>query len=63
MIDPTYAKLMQHWGKRHKIVVVGYGDIDQPDEMCVECDTCHEVLVTFDRYSEEGDKNGADSGA
>ena len=41
----SYYKLKAHRGLKHEISIVGYGDGDQ---YAVECDTCNEVLVSFD---------------
>lgn len=51
----TYDKLKQHIG--HEIVVVGYalknfrtGDRVTPyQSVSVECDTCNEVLISYDK--------------
>lgn len=39
-----YEKLKDHIG--HKIVCVSYGDPDNPDDICIECEDCNEVLVS-----------------
>lgn len=42
----SYRDLITHVG--HKIVVVTYGDPDDPDNVAVECEDCCEVLLDFD---------------
>lgn len=46
----NFNDLASHCG--HKIVVATYGD--PPVCVAVECLTCHEVLVTHERFTEEG---------
>jgi len=43
-------KLIGHIG--HKIVCVAYGDIDDPRDVCIECETCGCVLVSAENYDE-----------
>lgn len=43
----TYNDLRFHIG--HTVVVVGYGDPDNPDNVAVECEDCCEVLLDFNR--------------
>lgn len=38
-----FDDLIRHYG--HKIVVVRYGDENDPDSVSIECETCHEVLI------------------
>jgi len=47
--DPVaaYEQLMNHIG--HKIVVVAYGEADDPENISIECETCYETLVSFER--------------
>jgi hypothetical protein len=42
-----YYDLENHIG--HEIVIVGYGKGQCPDNISIECITCGEVLVDFDR--------------
>ena len=45
-----YEELRQHLG--HLIVAVSYGDpdgSDAPENVAIECETCDEVLLDFDR--------------
>ena len=41
-------KLMQHLG--HDIVIAYYGNKKNPHDVCVECNTCYEVLVSAEDY-------------
>jgi hypothetical protein len=43
----SYEELRAHIG--HKIVCVCYGrDGEDPDNVAVECETCHVVLMDYD---------------
>lgn len=39
-----YDFLMPHIG--HKIVCVPYGNPEDPDDICIECETCNQVLFS-----------------
>lgn len=39
-----YDFLMPHIG--HKIACVSYGNPKDPDDICIECETCNEVLFS-----------------
>lgn len=53
MAVANYNELKVHRG--HKIVCVGYGDIEQPANIAIECETCGEVLLDYDESeAEEG---------
>lgn len=41
-----YHDLMEHVG--HRIVCMAYGE--DLDGVSLECETCHEVLVSYDKY-------------
>lgn len=45
-----YDKLKPHIG--HRIECVCYGDRDNPDDICIECLDCNEVLVSAETYIE-----------
>lgn len=47
-------KLRPHIG--HEIVIVYYGDRDDPHDICVECEDCNEVLVSAEDYEEEDEQ-------
>lgn len=42
-----YKELLNHYG--HDVVVVIYGDPDDPENVAVECKDCYQVLTDFDR--------------
>lgn len=46
-----YEKLKNHIG--HDIVCVAYGDIDNPCDICIECEDCNEVLISAETFDEE----------
>lgn len=46
-----YTKLKEHIG--HDIVCVAYGDINDPVDICIECEDCNEVLVSAEDFEEE----------
>lgn len=55
MAAHSYSDLKQHIG--HRIVCVGYGPKKDPVNVAVECETCSEVLMDFERPDRE-DKEG-----
>jgi hypothetical protein len=40
-----YQKLLEHRG--HKVEIVSYGDPDSPENVAIECEDCHSVLVDY----------------
>ena len=48
MAAHSYNDLVTHVG--HKIVCVTYGD--PAENVAIECETCNEVLMDFDREEE-----------
>lgn len=44
-----YTDLLEHTG--HEIKCVRYGDPDNPENVAIECETCSEVLLDYDRPS------------
>ena len=48
-----YEKIKEHFG--HEIVVAVYGDLEDPVNAAVECETCGCVIVDEDRDVEEFD--------
>lgn len=51
MKNYMYEKLKNHIG--HDIVCVAYGDINNPDDICIECEDCNEVLISAETFEEE----------
>lgn len=47
-----YEKLKEHIG--HNIVCVAYGDINDPVDICIECEDCCEVLVSAEDFEGGG---------
>jgi len=50
----SYNKLLRHVG--HRVVMVHYGEVPEPDNIAIECEDCGEVLMDFnwhDRNAEE----------
>lgn len=45
--DYGYFDLKEHYG--HTVRVVGYGDVDEPANIALECEDCSEVIVSFDQ--------------
>ena len=43
-----YDKLKDHIG--HNIVCVAYGDIENPVDICIECEDCGCVLVSAEDF-------------
>lgn len=48
-----YEKLKPHIG--HKIVCVCYGDNDDPDDVCIECEDCYEVIISAESYTQQNE--------
>lgn len=46
-----YEKLKDHIG--HNVVCVAYGDINDPVDICVECEDCCCVLISAEDYDFE----------
>lgn len=46
-----YEKLRQHIG--HTVVCVCYGDFEEPDDICIECEDCNEVLISAEEFDED----------
>ena len=44
-------KLYPHVG--HDIVCVAYGDPREPDDVCIECETCCCVLISCEDFEED----------
>ena len=51
MANYMYEKLKSHIG--HSIVCVAYGDIDDPIDICIECEDCGCVLVSAEDFEDE----------
>lgn len=51
MFNPQFHKYAAHIGKKHKIVVVTYGD--PAVNVAIECETCGEVLTDEDAEMED----------
>lgn len=48
MAVQNYDELREHIG--HKVVVVCYGEKNaEPENVAIECETCDEVLIDYDR--------------
>lgn len=41
--------LFKHWG--HNVEIVIYGDADDPNDVCLECLDCNEVLLDGEIYT------------
>lgn len=44
-------KLLEHRG--HNIACVSYGDIDNPNDVCIECEDCNCVLISAEYFEVE----------
>lgn len=42
-----YEELKQHFG--HNIVIACYGEKKDPENVAIECETCSEVLLDYDK--------------
>jgi hypothetical protein len=54
MDNYMYKRLKPHLG--HTIVCVYYGDMDNPADICIECDDCNEVLISAEDYDFQEEK-------
>lgn len=41
--------LYKHRG--HKVVIATYGDLDNPADVCLECEDCSEVILDAELYT------------
>ena len=48
-----WEKLMPHRG--HEIECVCYGEWDNPMDICIECITCNEVLISAEDFEIENE--------
>jgi len=51
MSADTYEELMRHIG--HDIEAITYGNLDN---VAIECNTCYEVLMDYDKPEEENNE-------
>jgi hypothetical protein len=49
--NSAYKDLKHHIG--HDIVIVGYGDENEPENIAIECESCGEVIADFDAPESE----------
>ena len=50
-----YKWMNQHVG--HHITCVRYGDHNDPEDVCIECETCNEVLFSAESLCLEDEDN------
>ena len=50
-----YKWMNQHVG--HHIICVRYGDHNDPEDVCIECETCNEVLFSAESLCLEDEDN------
>lgn len=48
-----FEMLKSHIG--HNISCVAYGNINDPVDVCIECEDCNEVLISTESFDEEED--------
>ena len=41
-------KLMEHRG--HNVVIVTYGDYNNPQDVCLECQDCNAIILDAENY-------------
>ena len=44
-----WNELLKHRG--HNVNIVSYGDWDEPDDVCLECEDCNEVILDAEIYT------------
>ncbi len=47
------------YNRGHNVRIVTYGDIDDPVDVCLECENWEEVLIDAELYTLCARKNGA----
>ena len=50
-VNHMRERLKEHIG--HKIACVAYGDIEDPADVCLECEDCQCVLVSAEDFERE----------
>ena len=50
-MNQIYELLKSHIG--HNVVCVSYGDEDNPNDVCIECEDCNEVLISSESINNE----------
>lgn len=40
-----------HKHRGHKVVIATYGDLDNPADVCLECEDCGEVILDAELYT------------
>lgn len=54
MSADSYEELRKHIG--HEVAVVCYGqEGEDPENVAIECETCNEVLLSYDKEEDEDD--------
>ena len=48
-----FEKLKNHIG--HNIVCVAYGNLNDPMDICIECEDCNEVLISAESFDDKED--------
>ena len=51
MCNSMYELLKPHIG--HHVVCVSYGNINNPQDICIECEDCDEVIISSETWDEE----------
>lgn len=51
VLNYMYEKLKSHIG--HNVTCVCYGNINDPADICIECEDCCEVLVSAEDFDYE----------
>ena len=49
MDDLLWERLLAHRG--HAVSIVSYGPIDDPVDVCLECEDCNEVILDAEIYT------------
>lgn len=47
--NTLWTALKAHWG--HSVVIAQYGDPDDPDDVCLECEDCGSVILDAGLYA------------
>lgn len=47
--DYLWNQLKRHFG--HSVSIVCYGNNSNPDDICLECEDCNEVIIDAELYT------------
>ena len=60
MAAHCFNDLILHYGHDVEVVIYGFSDPESALNVAVECRTCNEIIIDFDRYNEDPDEDRFD---